>query len=64
MPHASGEEVAATRLRDVTVLEAGADVRPVTDDVVLHARVALAQPLRADVLLLHLISQVAALERT
>ena len=63
MPHAGGEKVAAARLRDGAVFEAGADVRPVADDVVLHARVAFAQPLGPDVLLVHLVAQVAALKR-
>ena len=55
--------MAATSIGEGSVLEAGDDVGPVADDVVLHAGVAFSQPVGADVFFADFFTKMAALER-
>ena len=61
--HTCGEEMAATSIGEGSVLEAGDDVGPVADDVVLHAGVAFSPSVGADVFLTDVFAKMAALER-
>lgn len=62
MAHADSQEVPASDLGRGSVCEHGADVVPMVHDEIFHARVALAQPLRADVFLANLVAEMADLE--